>query len=142
MQGRGGWGGDIITTLVRQGQTQLTTGPGGRGGGALLLLSIQAYSPVNLTGSPQGFLLVQISHIEYNTKYAHYNYIIIIYIYKSKTYKHNPKISPISIALVKKWQIKLEDAGTIDRFCLALQYQLKKIIKKNQQQKLQIKNTI
>ena len=27
-----------------------------------------------------------------------------------------------SVLLIKKWQIKLGDAGTIDRFLLALQY--------------------
>ena len=40
--------------------------------------------------------------------------------YKHKTYKHNPKVCPFGIALVKKWQIKLEAAGTIDRSGLAI----------------------
>ena len=30
--------------------------------------------------------------------------------------KHNPKVSPSGIALVKKRKIKLRDAGAIDRF--------------------------
>ena len=59
-----------------------------------------------------------------------------------KTHKHKPKASPLGIALVKKWQIKLGDAGSIHRFGLAFQYQIKKIIKKNGQKQLQIKNTI
>ena len=46
--------------------------------------------------------------------------------YKYKTCKHNLKVSPFGIALVKKWQIKLGDAGTIDRFDLAFQYQITK----------------
>ena len=44
---------------------------------------------------------------------------------KRKTYKHNPKVSPFGIALIKKWQIKLGDAITIDHFGLAFQYQIK-----------------
>ena len=44
--------------------------------------------------------------------------------------KHNPKISPLGIALINKWQIKLGDAGTIDHFGLALQYQIKTLYKK------------
>ena len=61
---------------------------------------------------------------------------------KRKTYKHNPKVSPFGIALVKKWQIKLGDAGTIDRFDLAFQYQILKIVKNNGQTQSQIKNII
>ena len=41
-----------------------------------------------------------------------------------QTLKHNPKVSPFGIALAKKLQIKLENAGTIDRFSLAFQYQI------------------
>ena len=65
-------------------------------------------------------------------------------IYKRKTYEQNPKVSPFGIALVKskKRQIKLGDAGTIDCFDLTFQYQITKIIKKNAQKQLQIKNTI
>ena len=37
--------------------------------------------------------------------------------------------------------IKVGDAGTIDYFGLAVQYQIKKIIKKNEQKQSQIKNT-
>ena len=39
-------------------------------------------------------------------------------------HKHNPNVSPFSIALVEKWPIKLGDAGTIDRLGLAFQYQI------------------
>ena len=52
--------------------------------------------------------------------------MLIIYIYKRKTYRQNPKVSPFGIALVKKRQIKLGDAGTTDRFGLAFQYQILK----------------
>ena len=46
-------------------------------------------------------------------------------IYKSKTYKHNPKGSPVRYCFRKnKRQIKLGDAGTIDRFGLAFQFQI------------------
>ena len=37
---------------------------------------------------------------------------------------------------------KFRDAGTIDRFGLAFQYQINKIMKKNGQKQLQIKNSI
>ena len=50
---------------------------------------LKSYSPVNRTGSTRGFSQVQISHIKYNTKHAHY-------ILKDK---HNPKVSPFGIAL-------------------------------------------
>ena len=66
--------------------------------------------------SPQGFSQVQISHtswIQYKTCTLH----------KRKTYKHNPKGSPFGIALVKNDK-KLGDAGTIDNFGLAFQYQI------------------
>ena len=36
--------------------------------------------------------------------------------------------------------IKLGDASTIDHFGLAFQYQIKKIIKKNEQKQSEIKN--
>ena len=49
---------------------------------------LMAYSPVNRTGSPQGFSQGQISH-KLNT------------IHKRKTYKHNFKVSPFGIALVE-----------------------------------------
>ena len=52
---------------------------------------------------------------EYNTKHAHYYTNV----------KHNPKMSPFGIAIVKKKrQIKLGDEGTIDHFGLAFQYQI------------------
>ena len=47
-------------------------------------------------------------------------------------------MNPCGIALIKKWQVKLVDAGTIDRFGLAFQYN----IIKNGQTQSQIKNTI
>ena len=40
--------------------------------------------------------------------------------------EQNPKVSPFGIALIKKWFIKFGDAGTIDRFGLAFQYQIPK----------------
>ena len=40
-------------------------------------------------------------------------------------------VSSFDIDLVKKWQIKLGDAGTMDHFDLAFQYQIKKMIKKD-----------
>ena len=50
-----------------------------------------AYSPVNRSGSPQGFSQVKFrTQVEYNTKHAHYINV-----------KHNPKGSPFGIALVK-----------------------------------------
>ena len=63
-------------------------------------------------------------------------------IYKSKTYKHNPKGSPVRYCFRKnKRQIKLGDAGTIDRFGLAFQFQIFKKYKKkkNELKQLQIK---
>ena len=65
-------------------------------------------------------------------------------LHKHKPYKHNPKVNPFGIGLVKKKrQIKLGEAGTIDRFGLVFQYQMKKIIKKNgKKTQLQIKNII
>ena len=61
--------------------------------------------------------------------------------YTQKTYKHDLKVSPFGIALVKKSKIKL-NAGTIDRFGLAFQYQIKNIYTKRMDKKMQIKNTI
>ena len=48
-------------------------------------------------------------------------------LHKRKTYKHNLKVSPFSIALVKNGIIKFRDVGTIDSFGLAFQYQIKNI---------------
>ena len=67
------------------------------------------------------FTKSNITEVEYNAKHAQYIYI---YIYKRKTYQHNPNVSPFGIALVEKWQIKLGDAGIIDRFGLLFQYQM------------------
>ena len=80
----------------------------------LIIYLLKAHSIINCTGSSSGlFTSSNLTQVEYNTKHAHYN------IYKRKTYKRNPKVSPFGIALVKKWPIKLGDAGTIDRFSLA-----------------------
>ena len=86
----------------------------------LCIYFLKAYSPVTEPHRvTSGLKQVQISHIEYSTKYAQYS------LYKSKTYKQNPKFSPFGIAVVKKKrQIKLGDAGTIDRFGLTFQYQI------------------
>ena len=93
---------------------------------------------VNRTGSPQGFSQVQISH-KLNTIHTKH-----CTLHKRKIYKYNPKVSPFGIALVKKKrQNKLADAGTIDRFGLAVQEQIKKLIKKkNGHKQLQIKHSI
>ena len=84
---------------------------------------LKAYSPVDRTGAPQGFSQVQISHklntikcvslfieglphmvtpelftssklaqVEYNTNHVHYINV---------KHKHNPKVRPFGIALVK-----------------------------------------
>ena len=57
---------------------------------------LYSYSPINRTGSPQGFSQVQFSHRLNKiqcTKHAHYTNV--------KQIKHNPKVSPFGIALVK-----------------------------------------
>ena len=73
------------------------------------------------TGSPQGFSQVQISHKLNVIQNMH------ITVHKRKIYKHHPKVSLFGIAVVKNVQfIKLGDAGTIDHFGLAFQYQIKK----------------
>ena len=65
------------------------------------------------------FTSSNLTQVEYNRKHALY------IIYKLKTYlKHNLKVSPLGIALVKKWQIRLGDAGIIYRFGLEFQYQI------------------
>ena len=51
------------------------------------------------------------------------------------------KLVPL-VLLLTKMAIKLGNAGAIDNFGLAFQYQIKKYIKKNGQKQLQIKNTI
>ena len=52
------------------------------------------HSPVNRTGSPQGFSLHQIfTQVEYSTKHAHLT--------NCKTFKHNLKVSPFGIALIE-----------------------------------------
>ena len=58
-----------------------------------------------------------------------------------KPYQHNPKVSPFGIAIVKKMQIKLGDAGTFDGLGLAFQYQMKTFfyIEKNGQEQSQLK---
>ena len=75
------------------------------------LLKAYSYSPVNLTGSPQGFLPNHI--VEYNAKHAYFT-----------NATHKLKVRPFGIALRKKWQIKLGDARTIDRlvWCFNTRY--------------------
>ena len=65
---------------------------------------LKVYSPVNRTGSPQGFSQIKISHKLNTIQNVHV-------IYKRK-YQHIPKVSTFGIVLVKIWQIKLGDAGT------------------------------
>ena len=86
----------------------------------LFIYLFKAYSPINRTGPPQGFSLKtnQILH--------KLNIYKTCTFYKRKTYKHNPKVSPFDLALVKKKKkkkkkshMKLGDAGTTDRFGLA-----------------------
>ena len=92
---------------------------------AFLYYLLKAYSPVNSTGSSQGF-----SKVEYNTKHAYF-----------ATAKHTNiirKLIPLVLLDHKKWQIKLGDAGTIDRIGLVFEYQITNIIKKNGQKQSQI----
>ena len=93
--------------------------------------SLKAHGPVYRTRSPGGFFissnLTQVTYnkhldyLEYITKRVHYTNINNINIIL--------KLVP-SIALVKKerWQTELGDAGTIDCFDLAFQYQIIKNI--------------
>ena len=74
---------------------------------------LKAFSPSTAQGRFRAYHRFKYHIVEYDTKHAHYTNI-----------KHNPKVSPFGIALVKKWQIKL-DARTIDRFDLEFQYQNK-----------------
>ena len=74
-----------------------------------------------------------LAQCEYFSKHAQYINV---------RHRHNPKVSIFGIALVKKWQIKSGDAGTVDRFGLAFQYQITKMIQKNGQKQLKIKNSI
>ena len=77
-------------------------------------------------GHLRAFIKLNLTEVENNTIHAHFTNVKHIY-------KHNPKVSPFGVALIKKWQIKLGDAGTIDHFGLAFQYQIKKYIKRNGQ---------
>ena len=43
------------------------------------------------------------------TSWIQYKTLCTLHQRKSKTYKHNTKVGPFGIALVKKWQIKLGD---------------------------------
>ena len=61
----------------------------------LFISLLLAYSPVNRTGSPQGFSQVQISR----TSWTQYKTCTL---HKRKTHQHKPKGSPFGIALVKK----------------------------------------
>ena len=64
----------------------------------VLLLRLFIYlfieDPVNRTGSPQGFFT--------NSNLTEYIQYKTCTFFKRKTYKHNPKVSPFAIALVKK----------------------------------------
>ena len=53
---------------------------------------LQARQPHRVTSGL--FTSSNLTQVEYNTKHEHY-------IYKCKTYKHNLKVSPFSIALIK-----------------------------------------
>ena len=66
----------------------------------------------------------------------------IVFTNVKQSYKHNPKVSPFGISLIKKRQIKLEDAGTIDHSVLRFNNVLKLYIKKNAHKQSPIKNTI
>ena len=59
-----------------------------------------AYRLVNRTGSPRGFSRVQSLHKSQNVKNI-YNACTYT-LYKRKTYKHNPKVSPFGSALLRK----------------------------------------
>ena len=83
---------------------------------------LTAYSPVSRTGSPQVFSQVQILHKLNTIQNMHVTCINV------KHTNINLKVSPFGIALAKKQQIKLGDAGTIDRLGLAFSY---KCIKAN-----------
>ena len=65
-------------------------------------------------------------------------------LHKCKTHKNTIWKLFLRYCSGKKWQIKLGDGGTIDHFSLAFQYhyQINKIIKKNGQKQMQIKNTV
>ena len=56
---------------------------------------LEAFSPVNRTGSPQGFS--NLTQVELPGKHAHYTNV---------KHKHNPKVSPFGIALVKMARLK------------------------------------
>ena len=101
----------------------------------LFIYLLLAYSPVNRSGHLRAFYKFKFrTQVEYNTKQAHYINV--------KDTNISRKVVPsVCIALIKNWQIKFGDAGTIDHFSLALQYQIRKIIKKNGQKQLQTKNT-
>ena len=92
---------------------------------------MKAYGPVNRTWSPERFSLNQILHKLNTTQNMH-----------TLQAKHNLKVSPFGIALIKILQIKLGDAGTIDRFGLAFLYLFLNYKKKNGHTQSQIKNTI
>ena len=88
---------------------------------------LKAYSPGNRKWVTSGlFIGSNLTQVTYN---QHLDYLEYMQykkgtLHKHKIYQHNPKVSPFGIALVKKWQIKLGDAGTIDHFDLAFQYQI------------------
>ena len=66
---------------------------------------IERLQPCQLHRATSGlFTKSNLTQVEYSTKHVHFT-----------IYKYNLKVSPFSIALRKKWQIKQGDAGTIDR---------------------------
>ena len=89
--------------------------------GVTFIYLLKSYSLINRTGSPQGFSL--------NGILQKLNTIQKMHILQTQNIKQNPKVSPLGVALIKKWQVKIEVAGTSDRFSLAFQYQIKYIIK-------------
>ena len=101
----------------------------------LLLLLLFIEGPVNRTGSPSRLfsssILTHVGQpaIQYKTHT----------LYKRKTSKHNPKVSPFRYCSrkKKKRQIKCGNVGTIDRFALAFLNTLKK---RQQQQRLKVRH--
>ena len=63
---------------------------------------LNAYCPVNCTRSPQGFHKLNLKQVTYkHLDYLEYMQSKICTLYKHKTYKHNPKVHPFGIALIK-----------------------------------------
>ena len=91
--------------------------------GRLFIYLLKAYRPVDRSVTSGIFTKSNLTQVEYNTERARFTNV--------KHKKHNPKVSPFGIALIKKKrQMQLGDSGTIDRFGLAFQNQIKKIYKR------------